>query len=360
MSHRRKRVSATTFALMFVLILEVPRTCAQILEEREYRGEKIMCIQSGLRGFAMPCGTDGNYAYVFVGSVLSVAEISDTEKRLKIVPEELFLGDAESPLTVTTSQGACLPEIHAGDRWLFYLRRERDSDDLFLSYGGPSEPLAEAHDDIKMLRQLVQLTDSGVVKGNVTRRYAWDGYGAMFPVINHTIVAKRKSDGSEYRTTTNRDGQFQFERLPSGSYDLSANTDEGIWAESGSVRVHDRSCSNVDFEMRSAGRISGHIRAADGKPFQKHPWVQVHSISGSDDNLASGYVDEGGYYEVNGLEPGRYLVGIRIVDGTGDPAWWPRVYYPGAPTREQAVIVELGPAEKRSDINFQLQKESAP
>ncbi len=199
----------------------IPRTCAQILEEREHRGKRITCIQSGLRGSTVPCGTDGNYAYVFVGSVLSVTEISDTEKRLQLLSEELFLGDATSPLTVTTSQGACLPEIQAGDKWLFYLRRERESDVLFLSYGGPSGPLAEANEDIEMLRHLAHLTDSGVVKGDVTRRYAWDGEGAMFPLVNHIIVAKRKSDGFEYRATTNRSGQSQFEHLPWGSYDLN-------------------------------------------------------------------------------------------------------------------------------------------
>jgi len=33
-------------------------------------------------GFEMPCGTDGGYKYVFIGSVLSASEISDREKRL--------------------------------------------------------------------------------------------------------------------------------------------------------------------------------------------------------------------------------------------------------------------------------------
>jgi hypothetical protein len=354
MTPRWKCWSATTSALMFVWMLAIPRTCAQIFEEREYHGKRITCVQSGLRGFAMPCGTDGNYTYVFVGSVLSVAEISDREKRLQLVPQELFLGDATSPLTVTTRQGACLPEIQAGDKWLFYLWRESGSDALILSYGGPSRPLADAQKDIEMLRYLARLTDSGVVEGDVTRQYPWDGDGTMFPVRGHKIVAKRKSDGSEYSAVTDSKGRYQFRQLPSGSYDLTANTNEEVWAESGAVQVHAKGCSAVDFQMRSAGRISGRVRTVDGKLFKKHPSVQAHLISGADANVVSAYVNENGFYEVNGLEPGAYLVGIGIMDRDGDPIVKARVYYPGVRTRDQALIVELGQAEKRENIDFEM------
>jgi hypothetical protein len=346
--------SIWALALMLVCVLVAMRAEGQIFEIREHHGQKITCIRSGLRGFAMPCGTSGNYAYVFVGVVLSAKEISGTERRLQLVPEEVFLGKPVEELTVMTEQGACLPEIQIGDKWLFYLRRDDGNGELLLRYGDPSKPLAGAEEDIAVLRHLVGFTDSGVVKGTATRRYAWDGEGTRFPVPNHMIVAKRKSDGSEYSTATDRTGRYEFEQLPSGSYDLSANTDEEVWAESGTIRVYAKSCSGVDFEMRSAGTISGHISTADGKPFTKHPEVQVHLISGSDDNVNSGYVDEKGFYEVNGLEPGRYLVGIGIMDRAGDPIVKTRVYYPGVRTRDQAVVVELGQAEKRKDVDSQL------
>jgi hypothetical protein len=54
----------------------------------------------------MGCGTFG-YARVFTATVKSATEISDTDKRLELIPDEIFLGSA-SEVTATVNQ-ACLP-----------------------------------------------------------------------------------------------------------------------------------------------------------------------------------------------------------------------------------------------------------
>jgi len=91
----------------------------QTIEIREHLGKEIACVLDGLRGFGRLCGTGGGYTYVVIGSVLSTVDISDTEKRLQITPEEVFLGNSVSELTVLTNQGACLPDIQPGDEWLW-------------------------------------------------------------------------------------------------------------------------------------------------------------------------------------------------------------------------------------------------
>ena len=70
--------------------------------------------------------------------------------------------------------------------------------------------------------------------------------------------------------------------------------------------------------------------------------------------------DEHGYFEFRAVNPGRYLVGIGIAAQPGSPEWESRVYYPGVRSKEEAVAVGLGEAEKRSDINFQLPNLAAP
>lgn len=136
--------STVALAMFAATIWAEPRSSAQIMEERQFRGKTITCMLSGLQGWGRPCGTDGNYAYILVGSVLSATEISETEKRLVLAPEEVFLGDPASQLTVITNQGACLPEILPRDQWLFYLFRSDTTKDLLLSYGTPREPIAGA------------------------------------------------------------------------------------------------------------------------------------------------------------------------------------------------------------------------
>jgi hypothetical protein len=357
MSRRR-----TTLVLLLVgLIYGTPKVSSQIVEDREYRGKKIMCVMSGLRGWGSPCGTDGNYAYIFVGSVVSATEISDTDKRLQVTPDEMFLGNATNQLTITTSQGACLPEILPGDRWLFYLWRDDKTKDLLLGYDSPSKPIADAQPAITRLRRLAAMTDSGVIAGYVTRPVWHDDEKYLdytYPA-NHKIIATRKSNGAEYSTVTDSEGDFEFEPLPAGLYQLSANTARGVWAEEGPATVHSRGCEAFAFELHADGEISGHVRSGDGKPFKIHPWVEIEAVDGGR-NSKSSYLDDHGYFEARGLEPGRYLVGIGIRSKTNTPEWRSRVYYPGVQTRERAIVIQLGKAEKRTNIDFQLRSSSVP
>jgi hypothetical protein len=269
----------------------------------------------------------------------------------------MFRGEAVSQLTVTTDGGGCLPEIVAGDRWLFYLRRDEKTKKLLLEYGDPGAPIADAQKDIARLRRLGQMTDFGLVVGNLHRE-VWevDEDGAKsttsLPVPMHKVIAKRESDGTEFSALTDNDGDYEFEPLPSGSYYLSANTTPGLWADEGSAKVQSRGCTEFQFELHTDGGISGHVKSADGKPLEIYPSVKIQSEDG--ESSKSFNVDDHGYFEARGLDPGRYLVGIGIAADPDTPEWRSRVYYPGVRTKEEATIIELGKAEKRTNIDFQL------
>lgn len=344
------------FFLSAIILSAGPRLGAQITELRDYHGKTISCMLSGLRGFAMPCGLDGDYAYILIGSVLSVADESDDEKRLRLQPEEIFLGDPAGELTVTTNQGDCLGEITPGDRWLFYLQRNDQTNQLTLAYGSGSGPVAGAEGAITQLQRLVGMTNLGIIRGSVQDSIWQDQDGSRWEefrdVVKHKIVATKKSDGTEHWALTDKNGNYEFEPLPTGRYHLSANTADGLWAEEGSVDVDSQSCSFVPFELRPAGRISGHIANKNGIPFKIQPWVDV--VSEELGEYRSVYVNEEGDFQVNGLRPSRYLVGVGIQAEQNSPEWQSRVYYPGVSTRESAVIIELGQGEKRTGIDFSL------
>lgn len=327
-----------------------PEISAQIFEIHQHHGKQITCMRSGLMGFAMECGLEADYEYVFEGLVLSVAEISETEMRLQLKPEEVFLGTPTGELTVTTIQGACFPDIHVNDKWLFYLRRDEKSHALLLIYGSPSAPAKEAQKEIALLRQLMPMTNAGIVKGNVTRVVREATMDDNVPVPGHKIIAKRLADGIRYTTSANKNGEFDFEPLPIGSYELTANTVRGLWAESGTIDVSPRSCSNVWFDLTPDGRIAGHLRVANGKPI-KNGQIVVVPESNPDGEFTSEFTDDQGYYEFHGLWPGRYLIGL---DFHPDSESSPDVYYPGVKSRDKAVVIDLGQAEQRLNIDFQL------
>lgn len=111
--------------------------------------------------------------------------------------------------------------------------------------------------------------------------------------------------------------------------------------------------------MQTDGIISGHVGSPDGKPFTVHPSVQMVSVDGG--LFRSAYVDDKGYFEAEGVKPGRYVVGLGIQAGTGYFSDVPTpVYYPGVSSKEQATVIELRPREKRINIDFQLPIEDVP
>ncbi len=304
----------------------------------------------------MECGLEGGYEDIFVGSILSVAEISETEMRLQLKPDEVFLGKPASTLMVTTVQGACFPEMKVGADWLFYLQRDEKSHALMLVYGEPSAPEKEAQKEVALLRQLMTMTDTGIVKGSVTRVVRTATAEENVPVPGHEIIAKRMADGIRYTTSANKDGDFEFRPLPEGSYDLSANTVRGLWAESGTIAVSRRGCSEVGFELTPDGRISGYVRTADGK-LVKNEQVVVVPKSNPDEQFASVLTDGNGYYEFHGLWPGRYLVGLDVrPESEGSPD----LYYPGVTSRDKAVVIDLGQAQQRLNIDFHLLRSGTP
>ena len=142
-------------AVLTVVLSGFCAATAQIVDMREVDGKTIQCVHSGLMSDLNDCGVRSDwYAYVFVGSISAVVPADKDEKKLQITPDEIFHGEPPSPLTVLTSQVACLPTLAVGDRWLFFLRRENNKPIILDYYGNISRPVARAQEQIKTLRRL--------------------------------------------------------------------------------------------------------------------------------------------------------------------------------------------------------------
>lgn len=370
------RLSKKWRLCLFVIAVTwlVPSLSAVIVEFREYHGKQIQCMHSGL-GLAFPglhssqgrvCGTYG-YARVFTGTVKSATDISDTDKRLELIPDEIFFGPA-GEVTATVNQG-CLPldqpEIKGGDKWLVYLQSpgfpgtEQQSKQLVLPYDSPSGPLSSssAQENISTLRHLARLTDSGIITGRVTRVEMPDQKVQSVPVSDWAVIAKRGSTGTEYHAVTDSNGHFEFE-LPPDSYNVTANTQRGVWAPEDDTFVNELApCVNVDFPMHADGEIAGTVKTADGKPASK---AQVALLRiAPPHQYFTVLTDERGHFEVRGQEPGQYIVGEGLIANTVTE-WRLRVYYPGVTAREQAIPIDLGTGERRTDIDFKLPSAAAP
>jgi hypothetical protein len=347
--------SIAAFLLALIVVFASPPISAQIFEEREYKGETVYCVRTGLHSFSESCSADAGDKYVFIGSVLSVSDLPNNEMRVRLAAEEIFFGDPGNEVVATTSQGRCLGELHPGDRWLFYLREEQNSKKLLLAYGSPSSPVAEAQKSIARLRRLAQMPQSGLIMGNVSQSVWNDVEKLQTPLspAKHKIIARRKDTGAEYTALTDEKGDYEFEPLPSGFYEVTSNTDPQWWAWEGLTRVRPSSCSRVSFELTPDGSISGRVRTTGGG-LDKIVWVAAVAAGEGESESYSAFADRDGHFEFHGLRPGRYLIGIGINAEAGTSEWNHHVYYPGVRQKELAIIVEIGPAEHLRNIDFSI------
>jgi hypothetical protein len=139
---------------------------------------------------------------------------------------------------------------------------------------------------------------------------------------------------------------------------VTANTQRGVWAPEADTFVNELAqCVNVDFPVHADGEISGTVTTADGKPATKakvailriSPWHEYFTL----------FTDMRGHFEVREQEPGRYIVGEGLIANTVTE-WRLRVYYPGVTAREQAMPIDLGIGERRTDIDFRLPSSATP
>lgn len=324
----------------------------QILSLKKIGNKTVTCMHTGMISPLRDCGTKADsYSYVFVGSISSVSPVANDEKRLEIRPEEIFNGDPGTLLTVFTSQALCLPRLAVGDRWLFYLRKEKGKPIVLDFYANDSLPVVDAKEQIDTLRRLETLTDRGIVRGEVTRNLR-NGK----PVVGAIVIASGGPRRLKYVTKTDAQGHYEFSPLPAGAYTISVRPIGSFRPDGGSVDVSPHGCWDVFLTHYPDARIAGYVRRPDGSPVAAAD-VLMFNVNGS--QWATLHADAKGHFQFDSLEPGRYVVGIRIggqyldeqSSGTPPPA---TLYYPGVRARDAAVPITLQTDQKRDNITFTI------
>jgi hypothetical protein len=333
---------------------------AEIIEFRQVGNKTIECMHSGLMSDLNDCGFRSDwYAYVFVGSISAVTPADKDESIIQIMPEEIFFSGAPTtPLTVITSQGACLPTLAVGDHWLFYLRKQDGKPIVLGYYGNDSRPVSEAKNEIETLRQLKANSALGIVRGSVER----GRFGDREAVPGAQVTATKKSDRSQSFAATDSDGHFQFAPLSPGTYKLTMDPLGSFRPDDDSVDVKPGSCWDITMSKSPHAQISGHLRYPDGAPAVGVP-VLIIDADGSGYNRRES--DEHGHFSSesivcwkipgSGSATGCASVADQQLRGRCEiPSG--ALYYPWMHDRSDALVIELSEDEKRKNIDFTIPK----
>lgn len=218
-------------------------------------------------------------------------------------------------------------------------------------------------------------------------------------------ISSRQGRGPSGATVTNDRGEFRFDNLPAGEYYVIATPKDAaivgaatfsVPLPSGDPQADDAafeaarqennfngSSSEVSVDGTSAatvevllprpsrgGGISGRILYEDGKPaanaqvtFLNRKEIRGRMVGPTKLSVTT---DERGFYRINGVPPGEYVVNARLqekvyVDKQGRTYGGLVIltYYPSATSARNASPVNVATDQETSEINITLVKRSA-
>lgn len=345
-------------AVLAVVMFSIGVADAQIYSSQNVDGKTVSCMHSGLSSDLNDCGAQSDwYAYVFVGSIAAIKPAVADEVELRIIPEEVFSGRPEIPLTVLTSQGLCLPKLVVGERWLFYLRKVKDKPIVLDYYGNASRPVADAEKQIATLRRLGKIGDFAILRGEVTG----DRFRENGVMPNAQVLATRQSDKKRFASITGADGRYEFQPLPPGKYKITVGPVGPLQPDDSVMELNAGACWDLTLSRSPHARIGGHVRHSNGSPASD---LDVVLISSDNSWYLTTQTDENGHFIFDSQEPGEFVIGFNFparadwVNGAGSGSFikLPPVslFYPTGSNLSNARVIQLHTDEKLDNIDVTL------
>jgi hypothetical protein len=324
-------------------------------------------------GTEPPCEAYWQAEAVFIGTAKELSWIEEekkldnlTIKRQRRVfhfsVDQAFRGVNSSQVAVLTGRGGgdCGYGFKIGEQYLVYAHRDgRKKEMLATSICTRTKPVRDAGADLEYIEGLSKASPGGLVFGSVIKTN-WPPEGPVpLEGVKVTIEGQEKS----VTVTTDSDGKFRVSSLPEGSYKIRVSPPEGLSAgrnkseNESEVKVADRGCATVSFELAVDGRVYGRVLDAEGRPLSNcyvtiKPAEAEKRYSWYSDGVSA---DDEGRYEIRRIPPGHYKLSVRYNGPRGELLKsFPTFYYPGVLSADQSVVIVVGESAKVEGVDFRL------
>ena len=249
--------------------------------------------------------------------------------------------------------GDCGYDFKVGSRYVVYAFDYSKTGRLSTSICTRTKPLDEAKEDLDFLRSLGSQTPGVILEGEVKRAQKDIATGNPYnirPLANIALVIERESERREI--STDEEGRFRLTGLSPGKFKVTLVLPDELFTHKPEqeLKVGDRGCGYVSYQVVDNGRLSGTVLDPAGQP-AAGVVVAVMDADRSDPQKywgTSTRTDVQGRYDFSALPPGRYLLALNLrrFPEVNDPTnAYPRTYYPGVTDIAKAELITLGAGE---------------
>ena len=308
------------------------------------------CAQSG-----SACEEFSRVDAVFVGRVVGIQTSTDSPKfgtrRVQIAVVEALRGVNPGTVTVRTypaNGGSCGYPFAEGETYLVYAFQPEPGV-LVVTMCGRTRVAAEVPEEITYLRTLARpaVGATARIKGQV-QTLSWPPPSRTTVESLARVRLTATSSAGSYSTTSNPKGEFTFDGLPLGRYELKTETPDQFESESKALDLlHGESCSVTYVTIWHSGRLTGRVVSHDGTAVADLALELLRSDSssgGPPEAFIAARTAGDGTFEFRRVPPGEFT--LRVAKGLA--------FHPGVTTRHQAARVSIGPGQHVRIDDFRL------
>lgn len=298
-----------------------------------------------------PCEAYWDAEAVFTGKVTHLQSGQHGVEHATFDVSEKFKGPFAARTIVVEGGGMCGRTFELGGEYFVYASGRNGQYYAPLCTRGGK--LADAKADLQYARNLPKRKHA-ILEGTVVLHD-----DARTPRAGVKVIAK----GTPHAARSDARGRFQL-AVPPGTYTLDVDDPalRVLWGRLPTVEVkHVAACAHEELGVEYNGRIQGTITDDAGKPVAglavsahptagtKHPW------------RLDGRTDAAGRYEIAGVPPGTFVVGVSHPDEGGPQpgAPYPTTFHPDVAVEARAKRIQVPRAGLVRGIDLRLGKRLA-